>query len=140
MATNLVRKGEVITGMAGPAANLLMAIVGALVAYALILPGFFSAEISYWIFIVCYYFSLVNLCLMFFNLLPIPPLDGSSIIAPFLSDKALRKYYSVQRYALPVLMIVLIAVPFVFNGFSPIGIYISATAGNLSELLFSPFR
>lgn len=130
-----VRKGELLTGLAGPASNLIMGVVGALIAYALVLPGFLSAEASYWVFMVCYYFTIVNFCLMFFNLLPIPPLDGSSIIAPFLSDNALRKYYSIQRYALPVLMILLIAVPYVFN-FSPIGIYIDATAGNLSRLLF----
>lgn len=133
-----VRKGEVLTGLAGPASNLLMGIIGALIAYGLLLPGFISGEIAYWILITCYYFTMVNFCLMFFNLLPIPPLDGSSIIAPFLSDKALRKYYSVQRYALPVLMILLIAVPYIFH-FSPIGIYIDATAGNLASLLFGPF-
>jgi Zn-dependent protease len=79
---------------------------------------------------------MINFCLMFFNLLPIPPLDGSSIIAVFLTDNALRKYYSIQRYALPVLMVLLIVVPYVLH-FSPIGIYIDATAGNLSRLLYS---
>lgn len=133
-----VRKGELLTGLAGPAANLCLGLIGALMCYLLVLPGFIPLDIANWIFIVCYYFVMVNFCLMFFNLLPIPPLDGSSIIAVFLSDKALRKYYSVQRYALPVLMILLIAVPYIFN-FSPIGIYIDATAGNLTSLLFSPF-
>ena len=44
-------------------------------------------------------FSLINLYLMFFNLLPIPPLDGSSIFAFFLPKKYLPQYYKVQRYA-----------------------------------------
>jgi Zn-dependent protease len=131
-----IRKGELFTGRAGPVSNLLMGIVGAIVCYALILPGFFPVAVEYWISMICIYFAMVNFCLMFFNLLPIPPLDGSSIIAPFLSDRALRKYYSIQQYALPALMILLIAVPFLFN-FSPIGIYIDATAGNLTSFLFS---
>lgn len=134
-----IRKGELLTGLAGPAANLAMSAIGALVAYALILPGFFSGEAGYWILTACFYFSFINLCLMFFNLIPIPPLDGSSIIAVFLPDNALRKYYSMQRYALPVLMIILIAVPYIFN-FSPISIYLNATAGNLANLLFGGFR
>ena len=44
-------------------------------------------------------FSLINLYLMFFNLLPIPPLDGSSIFAFFLPKKYLPQYYKVQHYA-----------------------------------------
>lgn len=132
-----VRKGELLTGLAGPASNLLMGLLGALVAYIVLLPGFVPADVGYWVFVACYYFTMINFWLMFFNLLPIPPLDGSSIIAPFLSDKALRTYYSMQRYALPVLMIVLIGIPYVFN-FSPLGIYLDATAGNLSRLLFGP--
>ena len=137
-----IRKGELLTGLAGPLANLIMSIIGTLIVYALILPGFFSQEISSWIFIAGFYFVLINLCLLFFNILPIPPLDGSSIIALFLSDQALRKYYSIQRYALPVLLILLFVIPWIFSsffgiGFSPIGIYIDATAGNLSRLFFS---
>lgn len=130
-----LRKGELLTGLAGPAANLLMGSIGALLCYLLLLPGLIPADISVWVFFVCYYFTMINFVLMFFNLLPIPPLDGSSIIAVFLTDKALRKYYSIQRYALPILMILLIVVPFVF-GFNPLGIYINATAGNLTNLLF----
>ena len=131
-----IRKGELLTGLAGPFSNLVMGIVGALIVNALVLPHFLPNEVSYWVFLAGYYFVLINFCLMFFNLLPIPPLDGSSIIALFLSNKALRQYYSIQRYALPVLLILLIAVPYIFH-FSPIGIYIDATAGNLTRLLFS---
>lgn len=131
-----IRKGELYTGLAGPASNLIMGVASALVCMVLLLPGVLSGEVAAWVYVICTRFTLVNLCLMFFNLLPIPPLDGSSIIAVFLSDTALRKYYSIQQYALPVLMILLIAVPYVLN-FSPIGMYISATAGNLTNFLFS---
>ena len=99
------RKGDLIVGLAGPAANLPM-------------------------------FSLINLYLMFFNLLPIPPLDGSSIFAFFLPQKYLPQYYKVQRYAMPVFLIVVLLVPYVLH-FNPIGIYLDATAGNVFDLLFS---
>ena len=81
-------------------------------------------------------FSLINLYLMFFNLLPIPPLDGSSIFAFFLPQKYLPQYYKVQRYAMPVFLIVVLLVPYVLH-FNPIGIYLDATAGNVFDLLFS---
>ena len=81
-------------------------------------------------------FSLINLYLMFFNLLPIPPLDGSSIFAFFLPQKYLPQYYKVQRYAMPVFLIAVLLVPYVLH-FNPIGIYLDATAGNVFDLLFS---
>jgi Zn-dependent protease len=130
-----IRMGELLTGLAGPASNLLMGLIGALVGNLFIAFAPLPPEVLQWVFLACFYFAMVNFCLMMFNLLPIPPLDGSSIIAPFLSDKALRQYYSIQRYAMPVLMILLIAVPYVLN-FSPLSIYIDATAGNLTRLLF----
>ena len=81
-------------------------------------------------------FALINLYLMFFNLLPIPPLDGSSIFAFFLPKKYLPQYYKVQRYAMPVFLVVVLLVPYVLH-FNPIGIYLDVTAGNVFDLLFS---
>ena len=83
-------------------------------------------------------FALINLYLMFFNLLPIPPLDGSSIFAFFLPPKYLPKYYKVQQYALPVFLVVVLLLPYVLH-FNPIGLYLDATAGSVANLLF-PFR
>jgi Zn-dependent protease len=131
------RKGELIVGLAGPATNLVLALIGTLLAF--LISNFLypvSITVGYWAWQIAAQFVVVNLCLMFFNLIPLPPLDGSSIIAPFLNDKALAKYYQIQRYALPILLIVMILVPMIFN-FNPIGIYINATAGNLSNLLLS---
>jgi Zn-dependent protease len=130
-----IRKGELLTGLAGPAANLALGVLGAVVSFVALQAYGLAPDIFFWIINICYMFTMVNFFLMFFNLIPIPPLDGSSIIALFLSDKALRQYYQVQRYALPVLMVLLIVVPYVLN-VNPIGIYLNATAGNLANLLF----
>ena len=83
-------------------------------------------------------FVLVNLYLMFFNLLPIPPLDGSSIFAFFTPTKWLPTYYKIQRYALPIFMVFAILVPYVFN-VNIFGVYLNVTAGNLANLLL-PFN
>ncbi|MBR3325947.1 MAG: site-2 protease family protein, partial [Atopobiaceae bacterium] len=67
---------------------------------------------------------------MFFNLIPLPPLDGSAIIFPLLKGEARRKYYVVQHYAMPVLLCLLYLVPMVLH-MDPVGWYLDATAGNL---------
>ena len=76
----------------------------------------------------------INLMLMFFNLIPLPPLDGSAIVFPLLKGEARRKYYVVQRYAMPVLLALLYLVPMLLP-VDPVGMYLHATAGNLSLLL-----
>ena len=79
-------------------------------------------------------FVMINLFLMFFNLLPIPPLDGSSIIAILIPIKWLPKYYMIERYAMPIFLILIMVVPYVLN-FNPISLYLNATAGNLANLM-----
>lgn len=130
-----VRKGEVLTGFAGPAANLVLGLLGALLGNIALNFYGLNPDVMSWVMTFFYYFTLVNFSLMFFNILPIPPLDGSSIIAPLLPPKALPKYYSIQRYALPIFMVVIIVLPMLI-GFNPIGIYMQYTAYGLTNLLF----
>ncbi len=135
------RRDDVIVGLAGPAANLAMAVLAAGVAWALYQPalnGLVDNELfAYFYLMFLPTFALVNLFLMFFNLLPIPPLDGSSIFAILLPAKYLPKYYQIQQYAFPVFMIVIVLFPYLFH-FNPFSWYLGATAGNLANLLF-PF-
>lgn len=135
------RKGDAITGLAGPCANLLMALVAAGIAWimwpsATHIVGSAFGEYFYLMFLPM--FCLINLYLMFFNLIPIPPLDGSSIVALLIPERLLPKWYSIQHYAFPIFMIVVIALPYVV-GFSPFSWYLDVTAGNLGNLLF-PFK
>lgn len=135
------RKGDLIVGLAGPAANLVMAIIGAILYTILVavipVSTIMGNELLYYT-IVMYLpmFSLLNLYLMFFNLLPIPPLDGSSIFAFFMPVKYLPQYYKIQQYAFPIFMIAVILVPYVLH-FNPIGVYLDWTAGNVFDFLFS---
>ena len=109
------RKGDLIVGLAGPAANLAMAALAGLVAWALylVLPVaqlVQQNELFYYFYLMFLpMFALINLYLMFFNLLPIPPLD-----------------------------VVVLLLPYVLH-FNPIGLYLDATAGSVANLLF-PFR
>lgn len=138
------RKGDLIVGLAGPAANLAMALIGAAVAFALyaampvqVIAAYAAGGVLYYVFwLFLPMFVLINLYLMFFNLLPIPPLDGSSVIGFFLPRKYLPQYYRIQRYAMPVFLLVVLVVPYVLH-VNPVGIYLGWTAGNLYDLLFS---
>ena len=134
------RKGDAITGFAGPVANLVMAVAASIVAHLLFAaaPHLMQSDAGYLLMLLLATFTLVNLYLMFFNLIPIPPLDGSSIIAVFIPPRLLPKWYSIQHYAFPVFMIAMVFFPYVF-GFNPFSWYLDLTAGNLGNLMF-PFR
>lgn len=136
------RKGDLIVGFAGPCANLVLALIGAALAWAL-LPLANSGGLSNQLFQYFYLmflpmFTLINLYLLFFNILPIPPLDGSSIFAFLLPEKHLPQYYRVQQYAMPILLLLLFVVPYV-SSINPISVYMDVTAGNIANLLF-PYR
>lgn len=131
------RRDEVLVAFAGPATNLLQAIVGAIVyrlTWAFLYESVIYGGPGYWICLVASSYVYVNCVLMFFNLIPLPPLDGSSIISPLLKGEARRKYYVVQHYSLPILMILLYVLPSVLH-IDILGIYLDATAGSLFDLL-----
>lgn len=88
------RDGMMYVAMAGPGTNLALALVLALAAHmgAGFLPGWLLGTLAM--------ASLINIILMVFNLLPIPPLDGSRIVARFLSGRTLWNYMKLERYGL----------------------------------------
>jgi Zn-dependent protease len=91
-------RDDVLTTLAGPAANLLIAFVGFLGLAAIILtqhrlpniaqPGSNTQALA----VLCNLAIQVNLALFFFNLLPLPPLDGSRILRHFLPYNWLNAY------------------------------------------------
>ena len=140
------RRGDLLVGLAGPGANLVLALIGAGIAWALwpfVTGANGQAMLSNIVFQYFYLmfipmFVLINLYLMFFNLLPIPPLDGSSIFAFLLPERFLPQYYRIQQYALPVFMVIVLVLPYALN-VNPIGVYLDWTAGNIAGFLL-PFE
>lgn len=134
-----LRKGEIITGFAGPAANLALALFGSALAWAAIPAFALSEQFGEALYLVGSTLVLTNLVLMFFNLIPIPPLDGSSIVPLFLPDSAMRGWYTLQRYSFPILIGLLWLLPMALQAiginFSPIGAYFGATVTPLMGLL-----
>ena len=129
-----IRVGEFLVGVAGPAANILMALVGAAIAWGGNFLYAYAPTLSLYVWYFGVYFCQINLCLAFFNLIPVPPLDGASLIALFLTDRGLIAYYKIQQYAMFFFLLVVIVVPY-FTGVDVIGIYLNATAGNIANLL-----
>lgn len=132
------KTGELIVALAGPLGNFVLAIVGSLLLFLVSSQGVLTGVGGYFLVLFFQMLILVNLYLMFFNLIPIPPLDGASIIAPFVPDRCLGTYYTVQQYALPVFMIAVIVLPQVLH-VDPIGWYLNVTAVNVFDLLVGWF-
>ncbi len=83
------KRDMVKIGAAGPLANFALAVLFSLI-YRILAGTLFADFLFYAVFI--------NLLLFLFNLIPIPPLDGSRILGGFLSHSAYEKYMQLERY------------------------------------------
>lgn len=132
------KRDELLVALAGPLSNVLLALAGALIGYVLLplLAGQAAMSLLYYLFSFFMTFVVVNLSLAFFNLIPLPPLDGSSILVPFLKGTALREYYRIQQYAMPILLVILYLLPTVLH-IDIIGMYFDITVYPLAQGLTS---
>lgn len=135
------RRDEVIVSLAGPASNIALAAVGALGLRALagspdMLFGLMGAGGVQIFASFLMTFMSINLSLAFFNLIPLPPLDGSSVLVLLLRGNALQQYYRVQRYAMPILIVVLYLLP-QLTGIDLIGMYFDVTVYPILNSLLS---
>lgn len=117
------RFGAAMVALAGPTMNLALAFVAAVVAVQLgdNLPDFLRTFLSV-------FFSL-NVLLAVFNLIPLPPLDGSRLLTIFLPPKRQNIIYFLDRYGFIILLAVLL-----FGGFTFIAPIISAVSDILIGL------
>ncbi|AEB09248.1 peptidase M50 [Desulfobacca acetoxidans DSM 11109] len=93
------RLGEITVSAAGPLSNLLLAAVFAqLLPWSGGNPGFFH---------LCKYGVIINLYLMLFNLIPIPPLDGSKIVMPLLPRSLQRLYAQLEPVGFILILLLL---------------------------------
>lgn len=97
--------GQAKVALAGPAANFFLAITAAL-AIRYLAGGLNSGWGGLLALVV-----VINLVLMIFNLLPIPPLDGSKILATILPESWRYSYLSTERWGFFVLLAIMLTWP-----------------------------
>lgn len=108
------RLGIFWVSFAGPLANLVLGTLSAFLL-ALIATKVSSSWEYYTIFLRMLRYSIfINFILAFFNLIPLPPLDGSKMISSFLKGRALQKYEDFARYT-PVIFIGVMLLSFTMN-------------------------
>ncbi len=103
------RWGEAIVAAAGPLSNVVLAFVFSLILRAVGTTSVLAGALS---FVV-----LINITLAVFNLVPIPPLDGSKIFFSFLPLKMQKIKYEMEKYGF---VLVLIFIAFFWQFLSPI--------------------
>lgn len=131
-----IKKGNAIVSLAGPAMNFILAIVFS------IIYGLLNAFASEFIFTtagevinsVIIYTISINVGLGVFNLIPLPPLDGSKIILAFLPSKA-RVWYMNHEYILYIVFIAIWITPLAGLIISPAIKFINAGLIKLINLI-----
>ena len=105
------RRDSLLVSLAGVAMNLMVAILvtlGLRLFVSLAPAGFILSGMGNSVFMMFYYVILINLALMVFNLLPVPPLDGFNIVTELLNLRRSSFYYQLQDKGFLILMVLII--------------------------------
>jgi len=126
-----------LTALAGPLSNILLAVIVLFVFMLLphpfggirALENIFLSPSPNPVALVIFYMALINIALALFNLLPIPPLDGSKIFFSLLPEKQYYKVLQYERYGMILLIILVLSGRFL--GFNIFGSLVMQPATNL---------
>ncbi len=88
------KRDMAITALAGPVSNIVMATIALFISNA-IMAFAPAVTVTFYVFAFFYFIAQINISLAVFNLIPIPPLDGSRLLSALLPD---RIYYKIMRY------------------------------------------
>jgi Zn-dependent protease len=111
------RFGMMAVAAAGPATNIVLAAIGA-IALGLLERGVGPQPGLVGVFVSAslYLFIAINVFLALFNLLPIPPFDGSHIVEGLLPERAGRLYEKLRPLGFPLMFVLLLVIPWLFPG------------------------
>lgn len=127
------RVGMAVTSAAGPLSNFIAALVGAFI-FVGVQVGTGASANNFGMELLST-FIIINISLAVFNLLPIPPLDGSKILGSFLPRRAMEQFYRYQN----VFMIVLFALMFTGALSGPLYYVQQACANGIMWIARLPF-
>ncbi len=135
--------GDLKVALAGPGVNIGIALIFGLIARFIpladslkvsLLTGFFQGEVSVVssitqgsflasLVLIALLICFINLALVIFNLLPIPPLDGSKVVYTFLSERAREIFYKVEQYGFFILIALVMLGAFDFIQYIIVGLF-----------------
>lgn len=126
------RRDDILVSLAGPLANLLTAF---LALFLLVLVSQFGVHLSQGTILVCRLIIIYNINFAIFNLIPLPPLDGSHILKQLLPRELAWRFASLERYSL-LILIVFVMTPILQYVFVPMQQIIWQVFAALIELIF----
>lgn len=128
------KRDMAFVAVAGPLSNVVAAFVCMVLANLVLVTTRTLA--FYYVFLFFYFIAQINVRLAVFNLIPVPPLDGSRILAQFLPNRIYYKLMQYERYIYFILIIL------VFSGSlsGPISNVSNALMRGISDLASLPFK
>ena len=100
------KQDMIFVSLAGVTANFLLAVAAGAIMF--IIRAFFAdVSIMASIYLILQYVIVINIVLMIFNLIPIPPLDGSRVVLFLLPRDLAQKYAKIERYGFWIILILL---------------------------------
>lgn len=133
-----MEKGEAIVSIAGPIMNFILAFIFTLIYYAI----FKFAEASFMLSttgnIIMQLIAAtisINIGLGVFNLIPLPPLDGSKVIMPFLPYKA-KEWFINNEQIFYIIFVIIFITGFASIIISPVIDLVASGIMNLGKLIF----
>ena len=121
------RWNMVVVAAAGPLSNIILALIGAgLIVVLSIATKEGGGDVANFVLLNLYNFIAINLFLALFNMLPIPPFDGSKVLAGILPPALGARLRSLDRMGMLIAIALLVVIPSVFPSTNIIGPLISA--------------
>lgn len=108
------RRGMMVVAAAGPLTNLILAAVGAVLLGLLMrLAGDGTGPVLSFTAMSLGFFIMINVFLALFNLLPIPPFDGSHIVEGLLPEKMANQYARLRPFGFPLILLIVVVLPWI---------------------------
>lgn len=113
---NNPKRDMAIVAFAGPLSNLVVAFISALLSNIVLFIVYLVGGVAGGAYMlvsvlisILYYIAIINISLAVFNLVPIPPLDGSKILGAFLPDRLYYQLMRYERYFMIFIMFIIVA-------------------------------
>jgi len=126
-----VRQGTILVSLAGPVSNILLALVTAIV---IVLLSIFDLVKGEWLKVLWLTYSY-NIVFAVFNLLPLPPLDGSKVVASLLPGRQAYAYERLEPYG-PWILLALVYLGVISVVTRPLEYALSSFINGIIRLIF----